>query len=93
MIERAVELEPGNAAYLDSLGWVLFQMDRPEEALPWMLKAVEHLEQSDATVYDHLGDVYRRLDKPAKARDAYVKALQVEANPGIQRKLEELSGE
>ncbi|MFM8718500.1 MAG: tetratricopeptide repeat protein, partial [Chthoniobacterales bacterium] len=33
-IRRALEQEPDNAAYLDSLGWVLYQQARYQEALP-----------------------------------------------------------
>ncbi|HEV8493924.1 MAG TPA: tetratricopeptide repeat protein, partial [Candidatus Angelobacter sp.] len=33
LIEKAVKAEPKNAAYLDSLGWVLFKLRQPKEAL------------------------------------------------------------
>ena len=33
MIEHAVKIEPDNPAYLDSLGWVLFKMGKPKEAV------------------------------------------------------------
>ena len=32
MISKAVEQEPNNGAYLDSLGWVLFKQKKNEEA-------------------------------------------------------------
>ena len=37
LIEKAVKLEPKNGAYLDSLGWVLYKLNQPALALPWML--------------------------------------------------------
>src|SRR5207237_2536378 len=40
LIEKAVKAEPKNAAYLDSLAWVLFKLNQPQEALPYVLKAV-----------------------------------------------------
>ena len=42
LIERALKAEPENAAYLDSLGWVLFKLKQPKEALPYVLKAVSN---------------------------------------------------
>jgi len=91
MIERAVKLEPKNAAYLDSLGWVLFKMNKPKEALTWLLKAVEYLEEPDATIYDHLGDVYTALNEKDKAREVWQKALSIDPSDikdQVRKKLE-----
>lgn len=88
LIEKAVKLEPKNAAYLDSLAWVLFKAGKPSEALPPMLKAIEYSEEPDVTVYDHLGDIYAALKQMDKAREAWRKALSIEPNKEIQKKLE-----
>jgi len=66
MISRAVELEPGNGAYLDSLGWVQFRQNRLEQAEDSLRKALESI-KTDPTVHDHLGDVYM---KEGKVREA-----------------------
>lgn len=87
LIEQAVSLEPTNAAYLDSLAWVLFKQGHVQEALTWMLKAIEHSEEPDATLYDHLGDIYAALNQPDKAREAWQKALAIEPNDAIRKKL------
>jgi tetratricopeptide (TPR) repeat protein len=87
MIERAIKLEPKNAAFLDSLGWVLFKLDKPEEALPHILEAIKLDDEPDATLFDHLGDVYAALRKPDKAREAWKKALSIEPNEQIEKKL------
>ncbi len=79
LIEKAVKLEPKNAAFLDSLGWVLFKLDKPKEALPHLLKAIELSEEPDATLFDHLGDVYLALRQPDKAREAWEKALTLDS--------------
>ncbi|MBX3733133.1 MAG: tetratricopeptide repeat protein [Verrucomicrobiae bacterium] len=88
LIERAVAADPENPAYLDSLGWVLFKLERPAEALPWMEKAVQFLPEPDATVYDHLGDVLEALGRPDEARAAWEKSLGVEASDDVRKKLE-----
>ena len=71
LIEKAVKAEPKNAAYLDSLGWVLFKLHQPKDALTYTLKAVELSEEPDATLLDHLGDIYAALNEPQKAKDAW----------------------
>jgi tetratricopeptide (TPR) repeat protein len=88
LIEKALKLEPKNAAYLDSLGWVLFKLDQPEEALGHILKATELAEEPDATLYDHLGDIYAVLKQPEKAQAAWRKSLAIESNDEVKKKVE-----
>ena len=57
MIRKAVELEPMNGAYLDSLGWAYFKLGQYELAEENLRQAVER-DQTDPTVHDHLGDLY-----------------------------------
>lgn len=88
LIEKAVKAEPKNAAYLDSLAWVYYKMDRPKEGLGYMLKAVELNPEPDATLFDHLGDIYTALKQTDKAQEAWRKSLAIEPNEAIQKKLE-----
>ncbi|MFM7317063.1 MAG: tetratricopeptide repeat protein, partial [bacterium] len=76
MIRRAVEEEPDNSAYLDSLGWVLFKRGKYEEALKQLDKAVSIARRSspDGTLFDHLGDVLFRLKRFDDARKAWLEA-------------------
>jgi len=91
LIEKAVKAEPKNAAYLDSLAWVLFKLGQAKAALPYLLRAVELSEEPDATLYDHLGDIYAALQEPDKALEAWRKSVSVEANESVQKKLEAAS--
>jgi tetratricopeptide (TPR) repeat protein len=88
MIERAIKAEPENAAFLDSMGWVLYRLNQPQQALPYMLKALKFSEKPDATLQDHLGDIYAALKKMDQARAAWQKSLTIEPNEAIQKKLD-----
>jgi tetratricopeptide (TPR) repeat protein len=88
MIEKAVKAEPKNGAFLDSLAWVLFKQNQPQEALPYALQAVENTPKADPTVFDHLGDIYAALNQPEKARASWQKALELEPNEAIKKKLD-----
>ncbi|MBI5385657.1 MAG: tetratricopeptide repeat protein [Verrucomicrobia bacterium] len=90
MIEKALQHEPDNAAYLDSLGWVRFKQGQMREALRLIERAIKLNKEPDATLYDHQGDILVELKEPEKAREAYKAALGVEANPEVQKKLERL---
>jgi tetratricopeptide (TPR) repeat protein len=74
MIKKAVDQEPNNGAYLDSLGWVLFRLDKPEEAETYLLQAAERAPK-DPTVHDHLGDVYLKLGRVKDAVAQWERSL------------------
>jgi len=57
MIKQALEQDPDNGAYLDSLGWVYFRMGDLDNAEQNLQRAIERFSK-DPTVHDHLGDVY-----------------------------------
>jgi len=78
MIEQAVRQEPDNAAYRDSLGWVLFRQGRLEEAVLELEKAAAS--EADPVILDHLGDAYQSIHKPEKARDAWRRAVEAFQN-------------
>lgn len=87
MIDHAVRLEPKNAAYLDSLGWVLFKLNRPVEALNYELQSIQNSNRPDPAIYDHLGDIYAALNQRIQAANAWQKSLVIEPNQQIQKKL------
>jgi len=66
MIQKAVNKEPNNGAYLDSLGWVYYRMNRLPEAEENIRRAVD-LVPHDPTMHDHFGEV---LFKAGKVREA-----------------------
>jgi tetratricopeptide (TPR) repeat protein len=74
LIQRAVDLEPLNGAYLDSLGWVSFKQNRLDEAQAMLLKALEH-EPHDPTIRSHLGDVYAKQGRMDLAAAEWEKSL------------------
>ena len=59
MIKKALEQDPQNGAYLDSLGWAYYKQGNLEEAVDNLKRAQERTPR-DATIHDHLGDVYAK---------------------------------
>jgi tetratricopeptide (TPR) repeat protein len=98
LIKRAVDLDPENAAYLDSLGWVYFRQGKLDDARGLLERALARLQ--DPTVHDHLGEVYWKLGKTKEAiaqwQDSlreFQTAAQQETDPeemaSVNRKLDE----
>ncbi|MFO0944386.1 MAG: tetratricopeptide repeat protein [Planctomycetota bacterium] len=77
MIRRALEISPGNAAYLDSMGWVLFKQGKFDQAIDYLKQATALETGDDAVIWDHLGDAYRKSDKLSEARKAWEKAVEL----------------
>ena len=92
LIQQAVELEPGNGAFIDSLGWAHFQLGQYEEAQGFLEKAAT-LVGNDAVVFEHLGDLYVALGQLDKARTVYERAIDLEAenSAGVKDKLNRLA--
>src|SRR5216117_43949 len=63
MIRRALEMEPNNASYLDSLGWVEFRKGKFDQALADLLRAAKNMDREDPVVLEHIGDTYLKLDR------------------------------
>jgi tetratricopeptide (TPR) repeat protein len=70
------------------MGWVLYKLNQPKEALEYIQKAVAASNEEDATIYDHLGDIYAALKQMDKAREAWSESLAVEKNDAVQKKLD-----
>jgi tetratricopeptide (TPR) repeat protein len=75
MALRAVEKEPDNPSFLDTLGWIYFQMGRYTEAIAWLERAVA-TGQASAVVLEHLGDAYARVGRMHEARNLWQQALE-----------------
>jgi tetratricopeptide (TPR) repeat protein len=77
LVAHALELEPGNPAYLDSYGWYLYRRGDFEEALPYLLESAESID-FDYTIYQHLGAVYEELQEFESAIEMYERALELD---------------
>lgn len=88
MIRKAIDLDrrqrrlaavddQDNAAYVDSLGWVLFRRGDLDGAARELERAVSLPDGDDPTLWDHLGDVYSRQGRWNQARSAYERSVQL----------------
>ena len=74
LIKRALDVEPEDGFYIDSLGWVYYQRGQYQKAVDQLERAV-NLTSSDPTITEHLGDAYSKVGKYQDARQQYEDAL------------------
>jgi tetratricopeptide (TPR) repeat protein len=91
MAQRAVDIDASNAAYLDTLGWVYYQLEDYESAATWLQRAID-TGKASATVYEHYGDVQRALNNVEAARSYWQQALdRAPDRDALRQKLDALS--
>jgi tetratricopeptide (TPR) repeat protein len=73
MLQRAVQAQPDNIAYRDSLGWALYRVGRYTEALT-ELQIAATAEKADGVILDHVGDAYGQLNQVPAAVESWQKA-------------------
>jgi tetratricopeptide (TPR) repeat protein len=74
LIDRALAIEPGNPAYLDSRGWALFKLGRPAEAEEPLRRATTALRGS-SVIQSHYAEVLAAIGKRQDATSALELAL------------------
>ncbi len=74
LIKRAVEVDPHNSAYIDSLGWAHFKLNQLDLAEKYLKQAADLLPR-DSAVQEHLGDLLSRRGRHEEAIEAWKRAL------------------
>ncbi|MDX5373672.1 MAG: tetratricopeptide repeat protein [Pseudomonadaceae bacterium] len=83
LIERAHQLNPEDAATLDSLGWVNYRLGNLEEAERYLRAALARF--PDHEVAAHLGEVLWVQGRQREARKVWSEALQAQPDSPILR--------
>ena len=82
LIKKAIAIEPNNAFFLDTIGWVEYQITNYESAVFYLEKAVT-LKPNSSEIINHLGDCYLMLGRVNEAKYEWKKALQYETKINI----------
>ena len=83
MVQHALEAEPENGAYLDTLGWAYYMKGKYKQAKKSIEKALERADKEDkGIIYEHYGDVLIKLGKKKEAIEAYRNAIEFGEDEG-----------
>jgi len=87
LVKHALEKDPENAYYIDSLGWVYYQRGDYARAVSELERAVKIIKE-DPTMLEHLGDAYSGLSRYKDALAVYRHSSRLQSNPGLREKIE-----
>ncbi|MFH1052448.1 MAG: CDC27 family protein [bacterium] len=88
MSQKSLQIEPDNPSFLDTYGWIQYQLGNYELALDYILKAIRTGEEN-SEVLGHLGHIYLKLGRKDDAIQAWEKSLTFEpVNEEIKQQLE-----
>lgn len=74
LVRRALEVEPGNASFLDSLGWAYYRQGALDLADPPLTEAAAKMPAS-SVIQDHLGDLRFKQQRFGDAAAAWERSL------------------
>jgi tetratricopeptide (TPR) repeat protein len=87
MSRKSISLEPENASYQDTYGWILFQKKQYEEAKTYIERSLE-MAPNNAEVLEHLGDVLFMLDKKEEALNIWKESKDLgNTSEGLEKKI------
>ena len=84
LLHEAVDLDPYNGSYLDSLGWAYFKSGALDRAKTYLLRAGDQMPRN-SVIQDHVGDLLFAMSDRAGAVAAWRRALQGDGR-SIERK-------
>jgi tetratricopeptide (TPR) repeat protein len=89
MVGRALQFDPDNGAYLDTLGWIHYRKGKFDDAVAELLRAAQNLNKPDPIVLEHIGDAYSKLNRAPQALDFWQKAIALDPeNKSLAEKIE-----
>ena len=65
-VSHALDLEPDNGAFIDTLGWIYFKQKKYQQALDQIQSALYFM-PDDPTIVEHLGDILATLNNEQEA--------------------------
>ena len=88
MSHQTIMAEPRNGTYLDTYAWILFRMERYEEARSYIDQAVANDSAQSSVILEHAGDIYSMCGDTEKALEHWTKAQQLDPkNKFLKRKI------
>jgi tetratricopeptide (TPR) repeat protein len=91
LIKKALQKEPNNGYYLDTIGWIYYKMGDYRLAKKFIQKSIDQRgeKETSAEVLEHMGDVYKAFDELENAKKYWKLAFEKDSdNSELKKKIE-----
>ena len=93
MSSKCINIEPINATYLDTYGWILFKMSKINEAKKYLEKAMNNAGVNDPEITEHYGDILYKMKEYDRAVETWRDAIILGGDKvKIEKKINEATG-
>ena len=75
--KKTIEAEPDNDTYLDTYAWILFKLERYEDALLIIKRAIENGGIDSDVIVEHYGDILYKTGDKDKAIECWILAKEM----------------
>ena len=91
MSGNTIKAEPKNSTYLDTYAWILYKMERYQEAKKFMDKVFKYDKKPQGVNYEHLGDILYKMGDTKNAVKNWKKAKKAggEVSEFLEKKIKE----
>jgi len=79
LAENAIKIEPDNAAFLDTIGWIYYKLGTYHKAEEYIKKSL-NINNNNPVILEHLGDIYVKMNKSSEAITIYEKVLLIDSD-------------
>ena len=86
LLLEAIDIQPNNGYYLDSLGWLYYKSGKWQLAEQYLMMALS-LKPQEAIIIEHMGDLYQQKGDLQKARHFYMEAQKRTVDPENKERL------
>lgn len=90
MSKKSNELKNNSSTFQDTYAWVLYKMEKYEDAKVWIEKAMNNGGDKSGAILEHYGDILFKLNDTEKAIEAWIKAKETgNASDLIDKKIQD----
>ena len=79
MVQFALDADPDNAPYLDTIGWIYYQLGDYNNAITFTKKSLA-IQEDSPEVLEHLGDIFDKMGDRTTAEEYWRKSLEIDKN-------------
>lgn len=90
MSKRTLDMDPNSGTYADTYAWILYKLEKYEEALEWIQNALDWGGAESGVIVEHHGDILFKQGREKEALEKWLKAKELgDASEMLDKKIQD----